>query len=166
MPTCKASLEISLLTLPTQVPLIFFVLSKLSIKSSVIPIEAPCPGDVRLPVHPDLPDDSLPLLEPLRSFEFFRRCEHVHVKRALEAPVSPRGQVGVGVPVRVRVAGVGGGVGGARSLLGGRPLAGLAVGATGDLDYQSEECEEEAQTHTTNEEEGRPLWVVCYRGER
>ena len=76
----------------------------------------------------------------------------------------PRRQVRGGVPVRVRVAGVGGRVGGARSFLGGRPLAGLAVGATRDLDHQGEEREEEAQTHAADEEERGPLWVVCYRG--
>lgn len=131
-------------------------------KSSVIPVEAPCPGDVGLPVHPDLPDDPLPLLQPLRSLQLFRRREHVHVERAFESPVPPRRQVRGGVPVRVRVAGIRGRVGRACSFLGGGPLAGLAVGAAGDLDHQGEEGEEEAQTHAADEEERCPLWVVCY----
>lgn len=128
------------------------LLSKAPKESSVIPIEAPRPWYVWLPVHPDLSDDSLPLLEPLRSLQLLRRREHVHVERALEAPVPARRQVRGRVPVRVRVAGVRGRVGGARSLLGRRPLAGLAVGATGDLDHQGEESEEEAQTHAADKE--------------
>ena len=129
---------------------------------SVIPVEAPRPRDVRLPVHPYLSDDPLPLLEPLRSLQLLCRREHVHVERALESPVPPSRQVRGGVPVRVRVAGVGGRVGGARAFLGGRSLTGLAVGATGDLDHQGEEREEEAQTHAADEEERCPLRVVCY----
>lgn len=128
---------------------------------SVIAIEAPRPRDVRLPVHPDLPDDPLPLLQPLRSLQLLGRREHVHVQRALEAPVPPRRQVRGGVPVRVRVAGVGGRVGGARPLLGGGARAGLAVGAAGDLHHQGEEGEEEAQAHAADEEKCSPLWVVC-----
>lgn len=46
------------------------------------------------------------------------------------------------------------------SLLNGWPLAGLAVGATGDVDHQGEEREEETQAHTADEEERCPLWVV------
>lgn len=72
----------------------------------------------------------------------------------------PSGEIRGVVPVRVRVAGVGGGVGRVCSLLNGWPLAGLAVGATGDLDHQGEECEEETQAHTADEEERCPLWVV------
>lgn len=68
-------------------------LSIVPLQSSVIPIEAPCPWDVRLSVHPDLPDDSLPFLKPLCSFQLFRRREHVHVERTLKAPVSPRRQI-------------------------------------------------------------------------
>lgn len=74
--------------------------------------------------------------------------------------MAPGGEIRGVVPVRVRVAGVGGGVGRVRSLLNGRPLAGLAVGATGDLDHQGEEREEETQAHTADEEERCPLWVV------
>lgn len=51
-----------------------------------------------------------------------------------------------------------------RSLLGGRPLAGLAVGATGDLHHEGEECEEETQAHAADEEERCPLWVVWNGG--
>lgn len=133
--------------------------------ASVIPVEAPRPGNVRLAVHPDLPDDPLPLLQPLRPLQLLGRREHVHVERALEAPVPPRRQVRGGVPVRVRVAGVGGRVGRARPLLGLGPLAGLAVGAAGDLHHQGEEGEEEAQAHAADEEERGPLRVVCGRRE-
>lgn len=42
----------------------------------------------------------------------------------------------------------------------------MAVRATGDLDHEGEESEEEAQTHPTDKEESGPLWVVCRRGER
>lgn len=129
-------------------------------RSSVISVEAPRPGDVGLPVHPDFPDDSLSLLQPLRPLQLFGGREYVHVQRAFEPPVPPGGEIRGVVPVRVRVAGVGGGVGRVRSLLNGRPLAGLAVGATGDLDHQGEEREEETQAHTADEEERCPLWVV------
>lgn len=111
-------------------------------------------------IHPDFPDDSLPLLQPLRPLQLLGRREHVHVKSALEPAVPPGGEIRGVVPVRVRVAGVGRRVGGVRSLLNGGPLAVLAVGATGDLDHQGEECEEETQAHATDEEECCPLWVV------
>lgn len=132
--------------------------------SSVISVKAPCPGNIRLSIHPDFPDDSLPLLQPLRSLQLFSWCEHVHVKRAFKSPVPPRRQIWSGVPVWVRVTGIGRRVGRTRSLLGGRPLSGLTVGATGDLDHQSEECEEESQTDTADEEECCPFWVVWMGG--
>lgn len=78
--------------------------------------------------------------------------------------MAPRRQVRVGVPVRVGVAGVGRRVDRPRSLLGGRPPSGLAVSATGDLNHQGEECEEEAQTHAADEEECCSLRVVCFSG--
>lgn len=128
--------------------------------SSVISVEAPCPGDVGLSVHPDFPDDSFSLLQPLCPLQLFGRREHVHVKSAFESPVPPGGEIRSVVPVRVRVAGVRRRVGRVRSLLHGWPLAVLAVSATGDLDHQGEECEEEPQAHATDEEERCPLWVV------
>lgn len=79
--------------------------------------------------------------------------------------MSPRRQVRRGVPVRVRVAGIVGRVRRAWSFLGRRLLAGLAIGTTGDLDHEGEEGEEEAQTHPADEEERRPLWMVCVMDE-
>lgn len=134
--------------------------------SSVIPVEAPSPGNVGLSVHPDFPDDSFPLLQPLCPLQLFGGREHVHVESALKSPVPPGGEIRGVVPVRVRVAGVGRGVGRVRSLLNGWPLAVLAVSATGDLDHQGEECEEETQAHATDEEERCPLWVVCIGGQK
>lgn len=134
--------------------------------SLVIAVEAPCPWDVWLPVHPDLPYNSLPLLEPLGSLQLFRWREHVHVERALEAPVPSRWQVRRGVPVRVWVAGVRGWVGRARWLLDSWPLTRLAVCATRDLDHQGKEGEEEAQTHTADEEQCSPFWMVYFWEER
>ena len=128
--------------------------------TSVVAVEAARPGDVGLSVHPDLSYDPLPLLQALRALQLLRRREHVHVERALESPVPPRRQVRGGVPVGVGVAGVGGRVGGLGSLFGGRPFARLTVGATGDLDHQGEEGEEETQTHPADEEQGSSLWVI------
>lgn len=129
----------------------------------VIAVEAPCPGYVRLAIHPDLSDDSLPFLKPLRSLQFFCWCEHVHVERTFKTSVSPRRQVWSCVPVRVWVAGIGGRVGRMSSFFDGGPLAGLTVGAARDLDHQGEECKEETQTHAADKEERCPLWVVCER---
>lgn len=46
---------------------------------SVIAVEAPRAWDVRLSVHPDLADDSLPLLQSLSSLQLLGRGEHVRV---------------------------------------------------------------------------------------
>lgn len=75
--------------------------ARCALPPSVISVEAPRPRDVGLPVHPDLPYDPLPLLQPLRPLQLLGRREHVHVEGALEAPVAACRQVRVGVPVRV-----------------------------------------------------------------
>lgn len=72
----------------------------------VVTVEAPGPWDVRLAIHPDLPDDALPLLQPLSSLQLLRRSEDVHVQSPLEPAVPAGRQVRSGVRIIVAVAAV------------------------------------------------------------
>lgn len=55
----------------------------------VVAVQAPGRGHLGLPIHPDLPDNALPLLKPLRALQLLRRREDVLIQSPLEAAVSP-----------------------------------------------------------------------------
>lgn len=62
-------------------------------QSLVVAVEAPCPGHLGLPIHPDLPDDALALLQALGPLQLLCRGEDILVQSPLEASVSPHRDV-------------------------------------------------------------------------
>lgn len=67
----------------------------------IVSVEAACARYVWLSIHPYLTDDPLSFLQPLCSLQLLGGGEDVCVECALEAPVSPCGQVRARVPVGV-----------------------------------------------------------------
>lgn len=61
----------------------------LRLQPLVVAVQAPGPGNLRLAIHPDLPDNALPLLQPLGALQLLGRGEHVLVQSPFEAAVSP-----------------------------------------------------------------------------
>lgn len=129
--------------------------------------------DIRLPVPPDLPDDPLPLLQPLRSLQLLGRGEHVDVERSVRvAAVVPhwddfragqnhghRRVVFVVLALLVLLLGV------LQMFLLGRPGGGGAGGAgasarlAGDADDQQAERQHQAETHAQHKVQAEALWV-------
>lgn len=64
-----------------------------AVPALVVAVQAPGGRHLGLAVHPDLPEDALPLLQPLRALQLLRRREHVLIQAPLEAPVSADGEV-------------------------------------------------------------------------
>lgn len=79
---------------------------RLCSRRSVVAVEAPGAGDVGLTVHPDLADDALPLLQPLRPLQLLCRSEDVRVQSPLEPAVPAGRHVRRGVRIRIAVAAV------------------------------------------------------------
>lgn len=122
----------------------------------VVAVEAPGPWDVRLAVHPDLPDDALPLLQPLSSLQLLRRREDVHVQSPLEPAVPAGRQVGSGVRIVVTVAAVTVALPLPRRFFGGGTFA---VRSAGHPEHQGQQCQDESNAHSGDKIQSSPLRV-------
>lgn len=130
----------------------------------VVAVQAPGTGAFSVDVHPDLPDDAFPLLQPLGALQFLRRCEDVLVQSPLEAAVSPDRQVGCCVQAAIlAVAAVTAALRLLQDLLPGMPPT---VCVARDPHYQGSQGEDQPDAHAANKVQSCSLWVLCRRRKR
>lgn len=133
----------------------------------------PCDQDVWLPVPPDLPDNSFPLLQTSCLLQLLSWCEHIHAPQGtirLTATIThgwPHGHfrdlcllfiivcdalILLFLTWILQV-----------SPLWGKRRSLVATSPAGDADHHEAQCHEQAQTDTHHEVEGEALWVGCDR---
>lgn len=131
---------------------------------------SPRDQDVRLSVPPDLPHDSLPLLQTPRLLQLLGRREHVDAPQravGLAATIAhgPQGHFGdLRLLVLVlRDARILFFLAGLPQLppLGGRGRSAVAASPAGDARHHEAERHEQAKTDAHHEVEGEALWIGC-----
>lgn len=131
----------------------------------VVAVQAPGPGHLGLPIHPDLPDDALPLLQPLRALQLLRRREDVLVQSPLEAAVSADRDVRAAIVAVAAVAAVAAALLVRQELLPGtRPPP--TVHAAGQPHHQRSQGEDQPEAHARHEVQRCSLGVFWRRREK
>lgn len=127
----------------------------------IVAVQAPGPRNLGLAIHPDLPDDALPLLQPLRALQLLRRGEHVLVQSPFKAAVSSDRDVRRRVRAAIlAVAAVAAALSVLQELL---PGTLPAVRVARDPHHQGSQGEHQPDAHARDKVQSCSLGIFCRR---